>query len=134
MSVIKNNTNTHTNNATLISVPSDGKTRRLILTVSRYIDDVTIASPTPPFIGVKVAFAGRNSSTLPDLEVASYVSSAGNEVTTMYIDNVESGDVKVTTEGFSSSLQNINVIVSGVLTVTSNGTVQVTPTPVYICQ
>lgn len=130
MAVIKNNTTTHTNNATLINVPSDGKTRRLVLTVSRYVIDV--GTPSLPFVGVKVAFAGRNSSTLPDLEVASYVSSAGNEVTTMYIDNVESGDVTVSTEGLSSSTQNINVIVSAVLTVTSSGTVPVTP--VYICQ
>lgn len=130
MAVIKNNTTTHTSNTTLINVPNDGKTRRLMLTVSRYVIDV--GTPSLPFVGVKVAFAGRNSSTLPDLEVASYVSSAGNEVTTMYIDNVESGDVTVTTEGLSSATQNVNVIVSGVLTVTSNGTVQVTP--VYICQ
>lgn len=134
MAVIKNNEIQHTNNATLINVPSDGKTRQLMLTVSRYVIDVN--KPTLPFVGVKVAFAGRNSSTLPDLEVASYVSSAGNAVTTMYIDNVESGDVTVTTEGLSQGTQNVNVIVSGVLTVTSNGTVPVTPTPtpVYICQ
>lgn len=130
MAVIKNNTVTHTSNATLINVPNDGKTRRLMLTVSRYVIDAGV--PSIPFVGVKVAFAGRNSSTLPDLEVASYVSSAGNEVTTMYIDNVESGDVTVTTEGLSWGTQYVNVIVSGVLTVTSNGTAQVTP--VYICQ
>lgn len=132
MAVIKNNTTTHTSNATLINVPSDGKTRRLMLTVSRYVIDVN--TPSLSFVGVKVAFAGRNSSTLPDLEVASYVSSVGNQVTTMYIDNVESGDITVSTESLvgASSTANVNVIVSGVLTVTSSGTVPVTP--VYICQ
>ena len=130
MAVIKNNTNTHINNEKLINVPADGKTRRLMLTVSRYVIDSTYLAL--PFVGVKVAFAGRNSSTLPDLEVASYVSSAGNEVTTMYIDNVESGDVTVTTEGLSSGTQFVNVIVSAVLTVTGSGTAPITP--VYICQ
>lgn len=132
MAVIKNNTNTNTNNATLISVPDDGKTRRLMLTVSRYVIDTN--TPSLPFVGVKVAFAGRNSSSLPDLEVASYVSSAGNQVTTMYIDNVEAGDITVSTESLvgASSTANINVIVSGVLTVT--GTSKVPVTPVYICQ
>ena len=131
MAVIKNNTTTHTSNATLINVPNDGKTRRLMMTVSRFVESATAM----PFVGVKVAFAGRNSSTLPDLEVVSYVSSAGNQVTTMYIDNVESGDVTVTTEGLSSGgVLSINVIVSAVLTVIGTGTVPVTPTPVYICQ
>lgn len=133
MAVIKNNTTTHTSNATLINVPNDGKTRRLMMTVSRFVESAAVAAM--PFVGVKVAFAGRNSSTLPDLEVVSYVSSAGNQVTTMYIDNVESGDVTVTTEGLSSGgVLSINVIVSAVLTVIGTGTVPVTPTPVYICQ
>ena len=129
MAVIKNNTTTHTNNATLITVPNDGKTRRLVLTVSRWTD----SSSANAFIGVKVAFAGRNSSSLPDYEIASYVSSSGNGVSTVYIDDVESGDVTVTTESLESgTVRPINVIVSAVLTVKNSGPVPVTP--VYICQ
>ena len=128
MSVIKNNTSTHTSNATLINVPDDEKTRRLAITISRFAE----AGNAIPFVGVKIAFAGRNSSTLPDFEIASYVSSAGNTVSTVYIDGVESGDVNVSTESLMSISGPINIIVSGVLTITSKNTVPVTP--VYICQ
>ena len=131
MAVIKNNTNTHTSNATLINVPDDGKKRRLVLTISRWTDGSAIQ-----FIGVKVAFAGRNSSTLPDFEVISYVSTAGTSISTVYIDGVESGDVTVSTEALTLAGANglVNLMISGVLTVTGNGTESVTPTPVYICQ